>query len=64
MSALTKRERNWLGDQGQTQIEAKYDLLEAIARRFVDSYDGDKAAMLGNGAARRAHDEFRALLDA
>lgn len=36
--------------------------LEAIAQRLIDAYPGNQAGRLGNGAARRALDEFRAAL--
>lgn len=33
-AALTTRERNWLGDQGQAQIEQKFDRLVAEVERL------------------------------
>jgi hypothetical protein len=37
--ALTTRERNWLGDQGQAQIESKLDALVAEIQRLRDALE-------------------------
>jgi hypothetical protein len=37
------------------------DLVAAV-RRFLAKYEGNKAAQLGNGAARRFFDEARLIL--
>jgi hypothetical protein len=36
---LTARERNWLGDQGQAQIERKHDALVAENQRLRDALE-------------------------
>jgi hypothetical protein len=37
--ALSVRERNWLGDQGQAQIERKHDALVAENQRLRDALE-------------------------
>jgi hypothetical protein len=54
-------ERDLLGGACKALSE-QLEQLTDIARRFVDAYPGGQAGALGNGAARRAHDEFREAL--
>jgi hypothetical protein len=72
--SLTTRERNWLGDQGQAQIERKHDALVAENQQLRDaliamqelasvSYTGDPwYAENENVDAGRAFDLARAAL--
>jgi len=48
--------------ENQEYLSERLQRLETAVKKFCDYYAGSKAAMLGNGQARKSLDEFNAIL--